>query len=172
MYRHRSTIRRGQYRSACSVDAVLDDMGQLIPKSIQTRIMKKPSIYDTSVWARKYRRDFEALQLSEEQVGLMWGEFCKVRVGITEGGCSHFKKKLQPAYEHVTAISTQYMYLSMSTKQCALLDSGRKVNNALPMIPNDHLYLKTPKLGVCVRYRRVRYALLCSLRQHLPRSHG
>lgn len=46
-------------------------MGQMVSK-------RKPSIYQTSVWARKYRRDFEALQLTEEQVRLMWEEFCKV----------------------------------------------------------------------------------------------
>lgn len=50
--------------------------------------MKQRSIYDTSVWARKYRHDFEALQLSQEQVGLMWEEFCKVNAdgGVARGG--------------------------------------------------------------------------------------
>ena len=51
-------------------------MGQAIAK--RALVTKHPSIYDTSVWARKYRQDFEALQLSEEQVRLMWGEYCKV----------------------------------------------------------------------------------------------
>lgn len=55
-------------------------MGQTIGK--RSLVMKPASIYDTSVWARKYRHDFEALQLSEEQVRLMWDEYCKVSAGI------------------------------------------------------------------------------------------
>ncbi|CAM9923562.1 unnamed protein product [Scytosiphon promiscuus] len=51
-------------------------MGQAVAK--RSLINKRPSIYDTSVLARKYRHDFEALQLSEEQVRLMWDEFCKI----------------------------------------------------------------------------------------------
>eukprot|EP00903_Cladosiphon_okamuranus_P012273 g11510.t2 len=51
-------------------------MGQAIGK--RSLIPKPVSIYDTSVWARKYRHDFEALQLSEEQVKLMWDEYCKI----------------------------------------------------------------------------------------------
>lgn len=50
-------------------------MGQAIAK--RALVTKHASIYDTSVWARKYRHDFEALQLSEEQVKLMWDEYCK-----------------------------------------------------------------------------------------------
>ncbi|CAM9201691.1 unnamed protein product [Ectocarpus sp. 12 AP-2014] len=51
-------------------------MGQSIAK--RALISKQASIYDTSVWARRYRHDFEALQLSEEQVRLMWDEYCKI----------------------------------------------------------------------------------------------
>eukprot|EP00752_Nemacystus_decipiens_P017937 g16080.t1 len=51
-------------------------MGQAIGK--RSLVPKPVSIYDTSVWARKYRHDFEALQLSEEQVRLMWDEYCKI----------------------------------------------------------------------------------------------
>lgn len=54
-------------------------MGQSIAK--RALISKQASIYDTSVWARRYRHDFEALQLSEEQVRLMWDEYCKVSAG-------------------------------------------------------------------------------------------
>ncbi|CAM9439632.1 unnamed protein product [Pylaiella littoralis] len=51
-------------------------MGQTIAK--RALVSKHASIYDTSMWARKYRHDFEALQLSEEQVRLMWDEYCKI----------------------------------------------------------------------------------------------
>lgn len=54
-------------------------MGQVIPKVM--RIMKQPSIYDMSVSARRHRDDFAALQLSEDQISLMWKEFCKVGSG-------------------------------------------------------------------------------------------
>lgn len=54
-------------------------MGQAIAK--RALVNKHPSIYDTSVLARKYRHDFEALQLSEEQVRLLWDEYCKVSPG-------------------------------------------------------------------------------------------
>lgn len=53
-------------------------MGQSIAK--RALIGRQPSVYETSVWARKNRRDFEALQLSKGQVRLMWEEFCKVTV--------------------------------------------------------------------------------------------
>lgn len=55
-------------------------MGQSVGK--RSLITKPVSIYDTSVLARKYRHDFEALQLSEEKVRLMWDEFCKVSTGV------------------------------------------------------------------------------------------
>lgn len=51
-------------------------MGQVVGK--RSLVTKHMSIYDTSVWARKYRHDFEALKLSEHQVRLMWDEYCKV----------------------------------------------------------------------------------------------
>jgi len=54
-------------------------MGQSVGK--RSLVTKQPSIYDTSVWARKYRHDFEALKLTEHQVRLMWDEYCKVSMG-------------------------------------------------------------------------------------------
>lgn len=55
-------------------------MGQAVGK--RSLIPKPVSIYDTSVWARKYRHDFEALQLSEDQVRLVWDEYCKVSMRV------------------------------------------------------------------------------------------
>lgn len=69
--------------SLLHADGVCDNpMGQTIAK--RALVTKHASIYDTSVWARKYRHDFEALQLSEEQVRLMWDEYCKVSAGVNE----------------------------------------------------------------------------------------
>lgn len=54
-------------------------MGQSVGK--RSLVTKHVSVYDTSVWARKYRHDFEALKLTEHQVRLMWDEYCKVSLG-------------------------------------------------------------------------------------------
>lgn len=67
------------------IDGVVCESGSFMGQAIGKRslVPKPTSIYDTSVWARKYRHDFEALQLSEEQVKLMWDEYCKVITGIS-----------------------------------------------------------------------------------------
>lgn len=65
------------------IDGVVCEGGSFMGQAIGKRsLVPKPmSIYNTSDWARKYRHDFEALQLSEEQVRLMWDEYCKVSTG-------------------------------------------------------------------------------------------
>lgn len=69
--------RRGWSFSALHQRCMQRDMGQGIAKTMKM-CSRKSSVYKRSVWARRCRGDFEALHLSEEQVSLMWDEFCKV----------------------------------------------------------------------------------------------